>query len=79
MTFGVGNHLLTITAARLQLKNQFIEQEKEMGTILFVQFRLVLKPNPSAFAEFLKLGSSYTARSVSVSMGPRYGFRKRRL
>jgi hypothetical protein len=37
------------------------------------QSQLALKPSPSAFAEFVKHGWSYTARSVSASMGRRYG------
>jgi hypothetical protein len=63
-----------------------------MGTILFecpitgrpvstgIETRLVLKPSPSAFADFRKRGSTYIARSVGASMGRKSGLpRKRRL
>ena len=58
-----------------------------MGTILFecpktgsaVSTGVETEP-PSAFADFLKHGWSYTARSVGISMERRYGLlRKRRL
>lgn len=75
--------MLTITASRSRTSsNRRTTWALSFSSVLRqeAQSRLELKPSPSAFADFLKHGSTYTARSVSASMGRRYGLpRKRRL
>ena len=82
---GVWQPFVNHATSRLQVnKNKFIEQEEwalSFSNVLRqeAQSRLVLKPNPSAFADFLKHGLTYTARSVGAFTGRRYGLlRKRR-
>jgi hypothetical protein len=77
----LGKQLLTITPSRLLGKRGSSNRRKKWAlsysSVLLqdCQSQLALKPSPSAFAEFVKHGCSYTARSVSASMGRRYGWR----
>jgi hypothetical protein len=76
---GFSNHLLTISASRLQIRNWFIEQEKDMGTILFecpMTGRPVstgIETEPVSFCRVSKTWLEVYCPLWGASMGPRYG------